>query len=193
MFSRVGRIKRSGWIAVGVVLGLVVAPVSALAAFTDVRVVGVFGTPPAAVTAANQLRVAETDPAQIRHYRALVGASCVSIPIPANNSFMVRTIEVNTYINNNPNSDSTVYVYGSKNCGGPNLMAETTALSVRQTETIPLEPGYPIPAGSGMSMIAGNNVSASVNFNGYLMPPSAVPAGGIAAQAKGANKEPGLR
>jgi hypothetical protein len=68
--SRIAWIRRrSVWTLLGIGVGLVVAPVSALAAFGDVRVVGVFGNPPAAVTSAYQLRTAEIDPAQIRTYR----------------------------------------------------------------------------------------------------------------------------
>jgi hypothetical protein len=186
--------RRSGWTLLGIVIGAVIVPGAALAAFTDVRVVGVFGSPPAAVTAANQLRVAEIDPAQIRHYRLTsTGDSCLGFPIPAGNSFMVRTLEIDAYSTPTPNAASTIYIRPTSNCSGP-IIAEVTPLNTRQTDTITLDPGYPIPAGGGISVSRGNvNMAAILHVNGYLMPSAAVPAGVATAQAKGTGKEAAAR
>jgi hypothetical protein len=194
MFSRVARVKRSSWILLGIVLGAVIAPGAALAAFTDVRVVGVFGSPPAHVTPAYQLRVAEMDPANIRTYRLSAdSSSCATVDVPAGNSFLIRQAQVDVFLNGAPGALGTVYIYASKSCAGVPI-AEVTPLSTRQTEQIPFGPGVPVPAGGGFSTVAGSGaLSAAVHFTGYLMPPAAVPAGTPGPQARGISKEAALR
>ncbi len=194
MFSRVARMKRSSWILLGIGVGLVVAPVSALAAFTDVRVVGPFGAPQAIVTSANQLRTAEIDPAQIRHYRAGVGGTgCVGTPFPAGSSFMIKQLQIDAYRVNAPDAAATIYVYADQTCFGTPI-AEVTPLSNRQDEEIPLDPGIPVKAGGGFGVRLGvTGMSAAVHLTGYLMPSGAVPASTPSAQAKGTSKEAATR
>src|SRR5712691_10961721 len=66
--SRLRSLAPSGWVAVGLILGAIALPTAALAAFSDVRIVGVGGAPTAQVTPANQLRVATTDPARYQQF-----------------------------------------------------------------------------------------------------------------------------
>jgi len=186
--SRFGWIRRrSGWTLLGIAVGLVAAPVSALAAFSDVRVVGVFGNPPTAVTAAYQLQTAEINPTEIRTYDVTtVSAACNSFNIPSGKSFLIRTIQFDAYSVPTPGGSDTVYVNNAAGCGGSHI-ASLTPLSNRENATVPLEPGVPIPAGGGFSVLTGtSDMAAEVHITGYLMPAAAVPAGSAsAAIAKG--------
>jgi hypothetical protein len=183
--SRFGWIRRrSGWTLLGIAVGLVVAPVSALAAFSDVRVVGVFGNPPSAVTPAYQLQTAEIAPDRIRNYDVIArgsGTACSTVNMPAGNSFMIRTIQIDAYSVETPGLSDTVYVYDAPGCGGGHI-ASLTPLSNRENATVPLEPGVPIRAGGGFSVgVFSSDMSAEVHVTGYLMPSNAVPAGASAA------------
>jgi hypothetical protein len=183
--SRIGWIRRrSGWTLLGLAVGLVVAPVSALAAFSDVRVVGVFGSPQAQVTPAYQLRTAEIDPSQIRNYDVIASGSpaCKNVSIPSGNSFLIRTIQIDAYNVPTPGLSDTVYIYDALNCGGGHI-ASLTPLSTRENATVPLEPGVPIRAGTGFSVQSvSSDMSAEVHVTGYLMPSGAVPASASAAR-----------
>lgn len=191
MASRFGWIRRrSGWTLLGIAVGLVVAPVSALAAFSDVRVVGVFGSPPTAVTAAYQLQTAEINPTEIRTYDiTTISSACNTVNIPSGKSFLIRTIQFDAYSVSTPGASDTVYVNNAPGCGGSHI-ASLTPLSNRENATVPLEPGVPIPAGGGFSVLTGtSDMAAEVHITGYLMPAAAVPAGtSSAALAKGIGK-----
>jgi hypothetical protein len=184
--SRFGWIRRrSGWTLLGIAVGLVVAPVSALAAFSDVRVVGVFGNPPTAVTPAYQLQTAEIAPDRIRTYDVTtVSSACNTVNIPPGNSFLIKTIQFDAYSTPTPGLSDSVYVNAAPNCGGSHI-ASLTPLSNRENATVPLEPGVPIAAGSGFSVLTGtSDMAAEVHITGYLMPSNAVPAGTTSGLAK---------
>jgi hypothetical protein len=175
MFSRVKRMSRGGWITCGVVLGAIIAPSAALAAFSDIRIVGVSGGPVAQVTPANQLRTAEIDPS--RHRRFVAGGfgssgGCQSFAAPAGNSLMLRQIQIDPFLNPNPGLNDNVAIYVDKTC-------TDFLTSVRPTTidpiTIPLEPGVGIKSGGGFSVRVAGNIITTVTWLGYTMPSSAVP------------------
>ena len=83
--SRLRSLAPSGWVTVGLILGAIILPTAALAAFSDVRIVGTNGTTQAQVTPANQLRVAEIDPSRITRFTLNPPSppgACVSVDIP---------------------------------------------------------------------------------------------------------------
>jgi hypothetical protein len=145
-----------------------------MAAFSDIRIVGIGGSPPAQVTPANQLLAAETSPARIRRFTANVDPStgCKSFDAPAPHSFMLKQAVIDVYVSRSDAIDN-ITVYASKNCSAPIGSVNPTDYG---TTTIPFEPGVPIRSGGGFSVRAGpNEARAHVYLLGYTMPANAVP------------------
>lgn len=176
MLGRLKRMSRGGWIACGIIVGVVIAPGAALAAFSDVRVVGIFGSPPAAVTAAHQLRVTEIDPANIRRTSfdfASFSQQCLPFPAPAGSALMLKQLSVDVYSNPSPGVGDAVGLYATTNC--TDLITSVTPSSTGVT-VIPFEPGIAIRSGGGFSLLRFGDVLARVNLLAYTMPANAVPA-----------------
>jgi hypothetical protein len=173
MISRLKRVSRGGWITFGVVVGAIIGPGVALAAFSDVRIVGTGGSPPAQVTPANQLLAAETSPARIRRFHAQVSQfnPCKSFNAPAPHSFMLTQAVIDI-----PDGGDSITVHANKTCSARIGSFSTSPAVGYGNTTIPFEPGVPIRAGGGFSVHAGPTiVKAHVYLLGYTMPASAVP------------------
>jgi hypothetical protein len=175
MISRLKRVSRGGWITFGVVVGAIIGPGVALAAFSDVRIVGIGGTPPAQVSQANQLLAAETSPARIRRFNAPVNASspCKSFNAPAPHSFMLTQAVIDIADGSAPGA---ITVHANKTCSARIASATHISQGGFATTTIPFEPGVPIRAGGGFSVHAEQTIGkAFVYLLGYTMPANAVP------------------
>ena len=183
MFSRLKRMSRGGWITTGIILGAIIAPGVALAAFSDIRIVGVGGGPVAQVTPANQLRVAEMDASRHRRFHAFAsgGGACINFPIPPGNSYMVKQVEFDVYGNASPGPSDTVYLYAASNC--VDAVASSTPPGTGPI-VIPFEPGIAIPSGGAVSVrVQSTGLDAEIYILGYLMQANAVPAPSTASAA----------
>ncbi len=155
-------------------VGAIIAPGVALAAFSDIRIVGIGGSPPAQVTPANQLLAAETNPARIRRFTANVGPSnaCTSFDAPASYSFMLKQAVIDVYQSPSGGADF-ITVYANKTCSAPIGSVTPTTYG---TTTIPFEPGVPTRSGGGLTARAGpTSVKAHLYLLGYTRPTNAVP------------------
>ena len=172
MVSRLKRMSRGGWITFGIVVGAIIAPGIALAAFSDVRIVGIGGSSPAQVTPANQLLATETSPARIRKFTATLGINqCKSFDAPAPNSFMLTQAVIDIADGADP-----ITVHANKTCSA-RIGSVTSSPAVGYAHaTIPFEPGVPIKSGGGFSVRSGpGTTTAHVYLLGYTMPANAVP------------------
>lgn len=179
MVSRLGRVTRGGWITFGIVVGAIIGPGVALAAFSDVRIVGVGGSQPAEITGANQLQVGEVDPRRIKRFNVLLipRLGCRATDVPAGASLMLKQVVINVFRNERPADGDRVYIYANKTCnddyGG--RIVSVTPQGIRTTMTIPFEPGVALPSGGGFSINAGDNILGEVYVLGYTMPSGALP------------------
>jgi hypothetical protein len=187
--SRLRNLAPSGWVTVGLVIGAIILPTAALAAFSDVRIVGTNGSTQAQVTPANQLRVAEIDPFRITMFTfdPILSNNCQSQNVPAGSSFMLKQAVIDAYEVNQPTTPLSVFVYAAKGCPGTGAVGSVTPATTGTT-TIPFEPGIPIKSGEGVSVYvqgtASGTVTARIHLLGYTMPASAVPASAAARTAR---------
>jgi hypothetical protein len=177
MINRLKRFSRGGWITFGIVVGAIIAPGVAIAAFSDIRIVGWDGQTAAHVTPARQLRVVEMDPSRIRRFSDRTvedGGGCVSVDVPSGNSLMLKQIQVDVRFNPSPGTTSNLAFYADKTCNS--VITSVTPNSTFPL-TIPLDPGIAIRSGSGFSARAGGGtLVAFVTWFGYTMPVSSVSA-----------------
>lgn len=177
MVSWIGRVSRGGWIAFGVVLGAIIGPGVALAAFSDIRIVGARGTPEAQVTGAQQLQVAAVDPVRIRTFRTLLipGLGCRSIDVPKGSTFMVKQVVINVFGNQHGSDGDRIAVYANKTCDDQGEVASVTPVGSRQLVVLPFEPGVALRAAGGFAVNSGlKGIAGIVYVHGYIMPRDAL-------------------
>ena len=151
----------------------------ALAAFSDVRIVGLGGSQPAEVTGAGQLQVGEVDPRRISRFNVLLipRLGCRATAVPAGSSLMLKQVVVHVFKNERPSEGDRVHLYANKTCddryGGE--IVSVTPQGARTMMTIPFEPGVALPSNGGFSIGAGDNITGTVYVLGYTMPSSALP------------------
>jgi hypothetical protein len=182
---RLTRLRRSGWMTIGLVIGAVAVPAIAVGAtITTVSIVGNNHT--ASVTPAGQLRTENMD-AQYDFSAGAVssGGQCVSLPgVPATRALIVKQININTESVQNA-ANAFAAVYGDADCGG-SILVEAD-LQTRGMTSISLGSGIPVPAGRGLSVYA-VDAHAYANAIGYSVQKSAVPTGAAALQHFGPAK-----
>ena len=169
--SRLRSLAPSGWVTVGLIIGAIILPTAALAAFSDVRIVGTNGTTQAQVTPANQLRVATTDPFRYRQFNSSFGNGCTTIgTVNSGTGFILKQATFDVYNDTTPGS-SVFYVYAGAGCSGP-IIVDVTRPATGWCRS-PSTPGSPCPPAprSRSSRVA----SAHTFLLGYTTPTSAVP------------------
>src|SRR3712207_1488629 len=167
MMDRIHRMSRGGWITVGLLLGAILAPAVALAAFTDVRIVGVGGQPAVQVTPSNQLRTAEMDPARFRRFATNVTGDegCVALAIPPASSFMLKHVAIDVWENLSPSGSDAILVFANGLCTGAGVGSVTPSGS--GPFEIPLGLGVPIPKDGLIGVdVLGTGIIADVFLSG---------------------------
>jgi hypothetical protein len=127
-------------------------------------------------TAAGQLEVAEANPsseAAVFHYPTCAAGGIYTIP--AGKALIITT--VNFYLGSSSATSENLELdlqYGTRAdpCKHEAASGAANTTSLAQNEVF--EPGIPIPAGSTLGL--NSDASGSVEFYGYLVPASAVPA-----------------
>jgi hypothetical protein len=171
--SRLRSLAPSGWVAVGLLLGAIALPTAAIAAFSDVRIVGLSGSPQAQVTPANQLRVATTDPSRYQQFNgSFPNNACTNIgTVHATGGFILKQATFDVRYDSVQGS-SSFDVHAGANCSGPIIVSVTP--TGEGPVHIPLDPGFGLPAGTTISA-ASTGVDANSFLLGYTTPTSAVP------------------
>lgn len=176
-----GRIKRGNIsavpLAVGLAIGLLVAPVSAVAAVAASKVILTDGHDNAGVTQAGQVQVATTDVknARFRYTAGLNTTTCSKIyTAPAKKGFIFTQIRFDVWADPTPGSGEYISVFSDAACSlGKNVLLENPGGV--GLDTLELNPGLPLAAGHSLYAMTGGSVGADAMVSGYLVAPKAVP------------------
>jgi hypothetical protein len=171
----VSRFSRPAWLTTGLLIGAVAVPAFALGATG--QLVTITGGHNASVSAGGQLRTVEMDPANIVHGSAFSSGACAPLAVaPANRALIIKQINVNAEA---VVGTASVVISSDPACAGDVAAAD---LPQRGLTSIPLGPGIPVRAGTGLYVHAnGAGSTVQVDALGYSITPSALPAG-IAAE-----------
>jgi hypothetical protein len=170
-------LSRGGWIAVGLVIGLVVAPGAAIAAATVVQIVGTNGVTKAQVTPANQLQTAEAAPSSFVEHSGLLSTpgNCTAIATaPANKGLVLKDLYVNIYDNPSPGPGQFFTLNKGSTCT-TGYVVSINAGSVNGF-SVPLGPGFALKAGASLYAETSGSVKAGYYLYGYTVPAGDVPA-----------------
>ena len=182
-----------GWLAAGVAVGVILAPVAAVAAGAGVTsLVGPNGTK-AAVARTGQLLTNPADVNSIRIFTNLdslqaggTSTGCVPLYIvPAGDSLVLTQLTIDTWVDPTPGtSNNVIFWTGTSGTKCMNPIGDVNPPTFGDT-VLPFSPGYVVPAGDDVAGIAGGGVSAEVYAMGYLVPVADAPhltgvAGGLA-------------
>ena len=172
---------RPGWLAIGVAVGVILAPAAAVAAGIGVTsLVGPNGTK-ATVARSGQLLTAQADPNMIRDFVADTDGDGSSSGCdkaygpPKGYSFVLTQISVDTWTNTTPGADNdTLILLGTakSNCLDP--IGDVNSPGIGEL-TIPFSPGIVVPAGDDVGIVTNGNVNAEAYGEGYLVPSAAAP------------------
>jgi hypothetical protein len=163
------------WLAVGLAVGLILAPAAAVAATIGaVKLVGADNVT-AQVTRAGQLETAIAQPTTFRAFYDLNlgGSTCDTVyTAPAGYSLIVQQVTIDVFADTTPGSGDTVSVATDNNC--QNLLFDDNPPS-NGASVFPLGPGIVVPAGHSLYAIAKDNVEAEIYGYGYLVPVADAP------------------
>jgi hypothetical protein len=175
--SRIGNLSRPGWLVIGAVGALILAPSAAVATATGLSELTGPGGQRAAVTDAGQLATAEAAPSsfELEFYDTTSSSPCASMAaISKTQGFIVTEITVDTYALPAPGGDNTIDAYTHPGCSGKNGILQINPATLGIT-TMPLTPGYAIPKGGSLSFLGTNGTEANIDVFGYKVPAKDVP------------------
>ncbi len=163
------------WLAVGLAIGLFIAPAAAVAAtITAVNLVGPNGVK-AQVTRAGQLETVTAPPGATRVFYDLnvQGGTCkVAYTPPPGYSLILQQVSVDVFADTTPGSADNVAMATNSTC--TNALFDDNPGSVGAT-TFPLGNGVVVPAGKHLYVIARDNIQAEVYGYGYVVPVGQAP------------------
>jgi hypothetical protein len=174
--SRLRKLSTGAWIAIGLVVGSILAPAAAVAAQTVVGIVG-SNNVRAGVTLAGQLRTAEAPPSSMQVYarNGVVSGACSAVASSVGTrGYIAKQIVFNVYADPTPGAGDYVALYTDAACGTQPIAIITPALV--NAWTYPLDPGFAIQAGGGLYAEAFGGVESDVTVYGYTVPATDVPA-----------------
>jgi hypothetical protein len=171
---RISGLSRAGWLAVGLVGGLILAPTAAVAA--TVMVLHGANGPAVNATNADQLLTAEAPPSTwVSEYGWNDAAgTCSNLPaVSTTRGFVVKQINVDVL--GATTADSVVYVYRGTGCEGKNTVGEVDANGTN--DVYPFDPGIALPEKGQLSILYNGPVGqVRVQALGYTVPASDAPA-----------------
>lgn len=174
--AQLRKLSTGAWIALGLAVGLVLAPAGAIAATNLVGIVASNGAR-ASVTAAGQLRVAEASATSFRELKAISTTGCAKlIKVPANDGFIIKSVTFDTWDDPTPGGGNFASVYLGSGCNPNQEVIVINPGSVGGT-TVPLDPGFAVPPNGVLTYNVAGNVSADVYVTGYLVPKADVASG----------------
>jgi hypothetical protein len=170
--SRFSNLSRPGWLVLGAVGVLILAPSAAIATSTGLTQLVGSGGQHAAVTSAGQLTTAQAAPSSFEiEFSATTSSSpCVSMPvISKTEAFVVTEIAVDTYDLPSAGSDDTVDAFHGAGCGSKNGFLQLNPATLGMT-TVPVSPGYAIPKNGSLSFEGTGGTEANIDVFGYKVP-----------------------
>lgn len=163
------------WLAVGLAIGLIVAPAAAVAATLGaVNLVGADGVK-AQVTKAGQLETAPSQPTSFKAFYDLdvSGSTCnVAYTAPAGYSLVLQQVTVDVFADTTPGSGDTIALSTDSKC--KNLLFDDNP-STTGAWVFPLGPGVVVPAHHSIYDIAKDNIEGELYGYGYLVPVADAP------------------
>lgn len=173
-FAKLSGISRVGWVVVGLITALVLAPAAAVAA-TAMVLHGANG-PGVNATSGNQLLTAEAPPsAWVSEYGFNDAAgTCSNLPVVSKTrGFIVK--QVNVDVLGTATGDSVVYIYRGPGCLSKNTVGEADANG--SNVVYPFDPGVALPKTGQVSILYnGPATQVRVQALGYTVPASDAPA-----------------
>jgi len=172
------KVHGHGWLAVGIAVGLVVAPVSVGAATaTAVKIVNSSGRV-AAVTKTNQLRTVEAAPDNyVRNgaggFISADGCQKIIEP-PAGKAMVLKQVNIDVFSNSTPGSSHSAALYVGTGC--VSQFARVTPAGIG-LEHFPFDPGVAVPSGHAVWVRAFGSVAVATHSFGYSIPAAAAPSG----------------
>jgi hypothetical protein len=170
-------LSKSGWIIVGLVAGLFLAPAAAVAA-TSLVLHGSNG-PAVNATGDGQLQTAEAPPSTWVSefgWNNLVGSCSNLPPVSSTAAFIIRQVNVDVQVNARSGNTGLVYVYDGAGCKASQIVAEVDT-TVGGNDTYPFNPGIAVPAKGQISILFGGTAAGiGVNVLGYKVPKADAPA-----------------
>jgi hypothetical protein len=159
------------WLAVGVAVGLILAPAAAVAASVGVTsLIGASGTK-AEVTGAGQLTSALADASRYRSFTDANlngGGACQTIfTAPRGWSFVLTQITVDAWADPTPGAFNGAAIYTGTGCN--RLIADWNPPTIGSF-VFPFSPGIVVPAGHSLAAYVNGGVRAEVFGDGYLIP-----------------------
>lgn len=174
--AQLRKLSTGAWIAVGLVVGLVLAPAGAIAATSLVGIVAANGTR-AGVTGAGQLNVAEAGPVTFRELGVPSPSGCATIfKVPAVDGFIIKSITFDTWADPTPGGGNVAAVYSGAGCSAANEVFVANPGGVGDS-TVPFDPGFAVGPNGILTYNVGGNVLADVYITGYLVPKADVGSG----------------
>ena len=161
------------WLALGLVVGLLLAPAAAYAAVNLVGIVGSNGKR-AQVTGANQLQTAEATPSQFRTINSFSVGSCGQIfAVPSTKAFVLKQVLFDVWADPSPGGGEFAAIFADNTCSNPIALINPGTVN---GYVVPLDPGFALKAGAKLYGNAGGSVGFDIYMSGYFVPKSAVPA-----------------
>jgi hypothetical protein len=172
--TKMKRFKRwagTPWLALGLVVGLLLAPAAAYAAANLVGIVGSNGKR-AQVTGANQLQTAEATPSQFKAINFFGPGACdVVYTVPSTKAFVLKQVLFDVYADPTPGSVNYMAISADAACINPIALVNPGSVG---GYPIPLEPGFAFKAGAKIYGSTAGNVAGDLYMLGYFVPKSAV-------------------
>ena len=175
--NRIKSLSRSGWLVVGLLAGLVLAPSAAIATATGLTELVGPGGHRASVTIAGQLNVAQAAPSDFAFRLASVDTTssfCQAAHVISHKlGFIVTEITVDTFDLPSPGANDSVVIFEGAHCT-PKMVVTVVNPGSFGLTVVPLNPGLGLPAGGTMS-IKVSDMGALANIYGYTVPSKDVP------------------
>ena len=176
--SRLRALPTGAWIAIGLVMASIMAPVAAVAATSLVGIVGPNNVR-ATVTNAGQLKTVEAGPSSMQVYarNGVVAGSCLAVTTSVGDrGYVAKQIVFNVYDDPSPGVSDFVALYTNASCD-PTVSQPVAIVNPASVNawTYPLDPGFAIQPGGGLYAQAFGNVKSDVMVYGYTVVPADVP------------------
>jgi hypothetical protein len=187
--SRLRSASRPGWLTLGLVVGAILAPATAVAVTaTAVNIVGNNHT--AAVSPGGQVREIEMDPSTWFHTSGLANfSSCTDLGTPSTTrAIILKHLNVQPVGFTGTNGQFG-YLSTGPSCGGATIQSFNFANY--GVTSLPLGQGVALPAGTHLS-VWGANVQVQVDVFGYTITKSAVSAGAATLRSVGPPAKPSM-
>jgi len=174
--SRLRSLSTGEWIAIGLVVGSILAPAAAVAATTVVGIIGPNNVR-ASVSYAGQLKTVEAQPSNLIVFarNGVVSGGCSTVTANVGTrGYVAKQVVFDVYSQDStPGPADFIALYTDASCSTQPIAMVTPATV--NAWTYPLDPGFGIQAGGGLYAQAFGAVESNVSVYGYTVPTTDVP------------------